>query len=225
MESRRSGAYSIGLVKRCFDVVFASLACLVLSPLLVIVALLIRIGDGGPVFYRGIRVGLNGRPFRIFKYRTMVVEAESIGGSSTADGDPRITMVGRVLRRYKIDELPQLLNVLLGEMSLVGPRPQVPWAVNLYSDGERALLAVRPGMTDYASILFRDEGALLKGVDDTDRTYLERIAPEKMRLGLEYVQHRSLWADTKIILATLGAVAGVDSRRCLNFARGDRECG
>jgi len=209
-----------GWTKRCFDVAFAGLACLLLSPLLGIVAVLVRLNNGGVVFHRGTRVGINGTPFRIFKYRTMVIEAESGGGSSTPDDDPRITWIGRVLRKYKIDELPQLLNVLRGEMSLVGPRPQVAWAVALYSDAERELLAVRPGMTDYASILFRDEGALLKGADDADRAYLARIAPEKMRLGLEYLRHRTLWTDVKILLATLGAIAGIDARRCLDFARG-----
>jgi lipopolysaccharide/colanic/teichoic acid biosynthesis glycosyltransferase len=206
--------------KRCVDVVLAGLGCFVLSPVLGAVALLVKLGDGASVFHRGVRVGLHGAPFRIFKYRTMIVEAESRGGSSTPDDDPRINRVGRVLRKYKLDELPQLFNVLRGEMSLVGPRPQVPWAVEHYADHERALLDVLPGMTDYASILFRDEGALLRGADDPDRAYLDQIAPEKIRLGLEYVRYRSLWTDVKILLATLGVVAGLDARRCLDFARG-----
>jgi lipopolysaccharide/colanic/teichoic acid biosynthesis glycosyltransferase/glycosyltransferase involved in cell wall biosynthesis len=209
-----------GRAKRCFDLALAGLGCLLLSPLLIAVALAVKLGDGHSVFHRGVRVGLHGVPFRLFKYRTMVVGAQSLGGSSTPDDDPRITRVGRVLRRYKLDELPQLFNVLRGEMSLVGPRPQVAWAVEHYTDHERALLDVLPGMTDYASILFHDEGALLRGADDPDRAYLERIAPEKIRLGLDYVLHRSLWTDTKILLATLGVVVGLDAKRCLDFVRG-----
>src|SRR5437773_11394427 len=172
-------------MKRSFDLIFSLLGLIVLAPVFAAVAVAIKIESAGPVFYRGVRAGRYGKAFRIFKFRTMVMNAEALGSASTPEDDQRITQVGRFLRKLKLDELPQLLNVLRGEMSLVGPRPQVPWAVNLYSDGERALLAVRPGMTDYASILFRDEGALLKGADDTDRTYLERIAPEEMRLGLE----------------------------------------
>jgi lipopolysaccharide/colanic/teichoic acid biosynthesis glycosyltransferase len=191
------------MLKRVFDVVFSALVLTLLSPVLVTIALAIKLTSRGPVFYRGERVGRGGRKFRIYKFRTMVVDAEQRGGSSTADDDPRITAVGRLLRKYKLDELPQFLNVLFGDMSVVGPRPQVAWAVELYTEEEKRLLDVRPGITDYASIKFRNEGEILRGSPDPDRTYLEVIAPEKIRLGLEYVRDHSLWLDCRIILLTV----------------------
>lgn len=203
------------MLKRAFDVALSSLGLLLLSPLLLIITLRIKLGSPGPLFYRGERVGLHGRKFRIYKFRTMVVNADKIGGSSTGDDDPRITPVGKFLRKYKLDELPQLINVLIGEMSLVGPRPQVQWAVDLYSEEEKALLTVRPGITDYASIVFRDEGAILKGSLDPDKDYLEKIAPTKLRLGLEYVRNHTVATDIKIILATIGAIVGKDPTWCL----------
>ncbi len=198
------------LAKRVVDLYFAALGLLLLSPLLLWIAFRIKWRDGGAVFYRGVRVGRRGRPFRIFKFRTMRPDADKIGGSSTPEDDPRITPVGRFLRRTKIDELPQLLNVLRGEMSLVGPRPQVPWAVALYTLEERKILSVRPGITDEASIRFRHEGEILKGSPDPDRTYLEKIAPEKTRLQLAYARSRGLWTDLRLILRTIGAVVGLD---------------
>jgi lipopolysaccharide/colanic/teichoic acid biosynthesis glycosyltransferase len=202
-------------MKRLVDVLRSTIALICSSPVLFGLAVLIKLDSRGPVFYRGVRVGRHGRPFRIFKFRTMVVNAEQLGASSSADDDPRLTRVGRFLRRYKFDEVPQLLNVLLGHMSLVGPRPQVQWAVDLYSEQERQLLSVRPGITDYASIRFRNEGEILRGSADPDRDYLEKIAPEKMRLALEYVRNRSLWIDTKIVLATVWAVLGGNPERIL----------
>jgi len=193
-------------MKRVFDIVFSTIGLIFFSPLLLILAFMIKKEDGGPIFYRGVRVGRYGKLFRIFKFRTMVVNAEKIGGSSTADDDPRITKIGKFIRKYKLDELPQLINVLKGEMSFVGPRPQVPWAVELYSEEEKLLITVRPGITDYASIKFKNESEILKGSEDPDRTYLEKIAPEKLRLGLEYVKNSSLWTDIKIIFATIKAV-------------------
>jgi lipopolysaccharide/colanic/teichoic acid biosynthesis glycosyltransferase len=174
--------------------------------------------DGGPLFYRGKRVGLQGTPFGIFKFRTMVMNAEQLGASSTADDDPRITRVGAWLRRYKLDEVPQLINVLSGDMSFVGPRPQVQWAVDLYTTKEKALLSARPGITDYASLLFRNEGELLRGSKDPDKDYLEKIAPAKTRLGLIYVQTRSFWLDLKILVATVLVAFGVDPAWCLPYA-------
>jgi lipopolysaccharide/colanic/teichoic acid biosynthesis glycosyltransferase len=172
----------------------------------VIVALLIKRGDGGPVFYRGLRVGRWGRPFRIYKFRTMVLNAEKIGGPSTSDDDPRITRVGRFLRKYKLDELPQLINVLKGEMSFVGPRPEVQLEVDLYTEGEEALLNVRPGITDYASIRFHDEGEILRGSPDPHEAYRRLIRPEKIKLGLEYVRNHSLWVDLRIMVETFGTL-------------------
>ncbi|MBI4687077.1 MAG: sugar transferase [Nitrospirae bacterium] len=194
------------LLKRIFDLSISLAGLFLLSPLLLIISLLIKLTSSGPVFYRGVRIGRFGKPFRILKFRTMVENAEKIGGTSTPDDDPRITGVGNTLRRYKLDELPQLINVLKGEMSFVGPRPQVPWAVELYSDEEKLLLSVRPGITDLASIKFRNEAEILKGSKAPDREYLEKIAPEKIRLGLEYVKNRSLVFDIKIIFSTLKAL-------------------
>jgi lipopolysaccharide/colanic/teichoic acid biosynthesis glycosyltransferase len=151
-------------------------------------------------------VGLGGITFRILKFRTMVVEAEKSGGSSTPEDDPRITRVGHMLRRWKLDEAPQLINVVRGEMSLVGPRPQVRWAVDLYTPEERRLLSVRPGITDWASVRFRNEAEILRGSDDPDRLYLEKIAPEKIRLGLWYVDNQTFLEDLRIIFATLRCV-------------------
>jgi lipopolysaccharide/colanic/teichoic acid biosynthesis glycosyltransferase len=142
----------------------------------------------------------------MLKFRSMIVNAEAVGGSSTPDDDPRVTKVGRFLRGAKLDELPQLINVLKGDMSFVGPRPQVQWAVDRYTPEERLVLTVRPGITDYASLRFANEGEILKGSTDPDRDYMEKIHPEKMRLSLEYVRSRSFATDLAIIGRTLGAV-------------------
>jgi len=172
----------------------------------VTIAILIKKEDGGPVFYRGVRVGRFGKTFRIFKFRTMVINAEKLGGPSTADDDPRITKVGKLIRKFKLDELPQLINVLKGEMSVVGPRPEVQMYVDMFTQEEKAILSVRPGITDWASIWNPDEGAILAGSSDPEKTYMEKIRPEKMRLQLKYVMEGSFWVDLKIILWTLKAV-------------------
>lgn len=179
---------------------------ILLSPLLAAIALVVTIGSPGPVFYRGLRAGRRGEPFRLLKFRTMVMNADQIGGPSSSADDPRITPSGAFLRRYKLDELPQLLNVLTGEMSLVGPRPEVIPEVLLYTEDEKRLLDVRPGMTDWASIRFRNEGEILRGSADPHAAYRIKIRPEKIRLGLEYVDRRSFWIDCKIIVNTLKAI-------------------
>jgi len=194
------------LAKRALDLGGALLGLLVLLPVFVVIGIAVKVSSPGPVLYAAPRVGRHGRMFRMYKFRTMVVDAEQLGGSSTPDDDPRITRVGRWLRRYKLDELPQLLNVLNGTMSLVGPRPQVQWAVDRYSPEERKVLEVLPGITDYASLHFPNEGEILRGSADPDRDYMEKIHPEKMRLALEYVRHRSLATDVGIIFKTLFAV-------------------
>jgi lipopolysaccharide/colanic/teichoic acid biosynthesis glycosyltransferase len=193
-------------MKRLFDIAISSFGLFVISPLLLVIALLIKLDSPGSVFYRGARVGLFGKPFRILKFRTMIEDAEVAGTASTPEDDPRVTRFGRILRKYKLDELPQLFNVLVGQMSLVGPRPQVLWAVERYSQDEKALLSVRPGITDYASLRFREEGEILRGSSDPDKDYFEKIHPEKMRLGLEYIRKRTFWLDFQILTKTLGAV-------------------
>jgi len=193
-------------MKRSFDLILSLLGLIVLAPPLAALALLIKLDSPGPVFYRGVRAGRFGKPFRIFKFRTMVMNADKIGGPSSAADDPRITRVGQFLRRYKLDELPQLLNVAKGEMSLVGPRPEVLQEVLLYTEEEKRLLEVRPGITDWASIRFRNEGEILRGSADPHAAYREKIRPEKIRLGLEYVERRSFLTDCKIIASTLKAI-------------------
>lgn len=178
-----------------------------LAPLLLWIGRRIRKEDSGSVFYRGERVGMEGRTFRIFKFRTMIVDADKTGVSSTSDEDPRITNTGRFLRKHKLDELPQLINVLKGEMSLVGPRPEVARYVDMMTKEERgAILSVRPGITDWASLWNNDEGAVLAGSSDPEKAYLEEIRPEKIRLQLKYVQEHSFWIDLRIILRTILAI-------------------
>jgi lipopolysaccharide/colanic/teichoic acid biosynthesis glycosyltransferase len=193
-------------MKRLFDFVVSSAGLVVLLPLLAVLAIVLKRESTGPVFYRGLRAGRHGKPFRIFKFRTMVMDADKIGGPTSSADDPRITRVGNFLRRYKLDELPQLINVLKGEMSLVGPRPEVVQEVLLYTEEERHLLEVRPGITDWASIRFRNEGEILRGSADPHQAYREKIRPEKIRLGLEYVRSHSFMTDCKIIVNTLKAL-------------------
>jgi lipopolysaccharide/colanic/teichoic acid biosynthesis glycosyltransferase len=194
------------MTKRLFDIILALIGLVALSPLFAIIALLIKLDSKGPVFYKGTRVGKDGRLFKMYKFRTMVANADQIGGDSTPDDDPRITRVGRFLRKYKLDELSQLINVLKGEMSLVGPRPQVKWVVDLYTPQEQQLLTVRPGITDHASLHFVNHGEILRGSANPERDYMEKIHPEKMHISLEYVRTRSFWADIKIILQTIAAI-------------------
>jgi len=191
------------MLKRLVDITLSSVALIILSPLFFVVAILIKLDSHGPVFFRGTRIGKDGSPFRIYKFRTMVDNAEKIGGPSTPADDPRLTKIGKILRRYNLDELPQFINVLNGEMSIVGPRPEVPQYVKIFTEEEREILTVRPGITDWASIWNPDEGAVLAGSDDPEKEYLEKIWPEKHRLELEYVQNHSLWIDFKIMFTTL----------------------
>lgn len=188
------------------DFTLALAGLLILSPILILIALFIKLDSPGPVFYLSKRVGWHGKPFKMMKFRTMVVDADKMGASSTPDDDPRITRAGKLLRHYKLDELPQLFNVLRGEMSFVGPRPQVQWAVDLYTEEERRVLSVRPGITDYASLKFANEGEILKGSSHPDRDYMEKIHPEKMRLSLEYLDKQSLRTDFQILFQTIKAI-------------------
>ena len=161
------------VAKRCFDITFSGLGLLALSPLLLVISVLVKVSDCGPAFYRQQRVGRGGVPFRIWKFRTMVVNAEKLGLSVTKDGDPRITRMGRLLRKTKLDELPQLWNVLVGEMSFVGPRPEVQRYVDRYSAEQRQILELKPGITDLATLEFRNEEELLATASDTEKLYLE----------------------------------------------------
>lgn len=190
------------MLKRFFDIT----ACLIALPFIVpffgAIGIIIKLNSPGPVFYRGWRTGLEGKAFRIFKFRTMVVDAEKIGGPSTALNDRRLTEFGKFLRKYKIDELPQIINVLKGEMSLVGPRPQVEEYTRLYDDNEKVILSVKPGLTDYASIEFINLDQVL-GDDSVDEKYLKEIEPEKNKLRVKYVKEHSFGIDSKIIFMTM----------------------
>ena len=192
--------------KRAMDIVISAAALCVLWPVLLLIALAIVVDDPGPVFYRQVRVGRGGKPFRIFKFRTMVVDADKKGLSITVGRDSRITRVGAFLRKTKLDELAQLLNVLCGQMSFVGPRPEVPRYVELYTPYQRQVLLVRPGITDYASIAYRNENYLLAGADDPERMYIETIMPDKIELNMRYLREISPLADVRLILKTIIAV-------------------
>lgn len=190
--------------KHLFDFVSSLAGLVLLSPLFVVIAVWIRIDSSGPVFFRQVRVGRHGRPFRIFKFRTMYEDAEARGRKITVGDDPRITRAGRFLRKFKLDELPQLFNVIKGEMSLVGPRPEVPRYVEFYPEEvRRQVLSIRPGITDFASILYKDESTVLAGAADPEATYVNVILPEKLKYFVRYVSERTLWLDFKIILLTL----------------------
>jgi lipopolysaccharide/colanic/teichoic acid biosynthesis glycosyltransferase len=196
------------LIKRLFDIVGASVALLLLWPLLLAVALWIKLDSPGPVFFRQERVGRHGVPVRIHKFRTMVIDAPARGLQITVGADPRITRAGAFLRRTRIDELPQFIDVLQGTMSLVGPRPEVPRYVALYPSAlrERAL-AVRPGITDPSSIEFIDEAERLARAADPEREYVEVILPQKVRAAAEYAEQATLWSDLRVLWRTLGALA------------------
>jgi lipopolysaccharide/colanic/teichoic acid biosynthesis glycosyltransferase len=189
-------------MKRLFDILAAVAGLLLLSPVLLTVAVAVRLGSAGPVFFRQERIGRGGRPFHIFKFRTMVQDAAKMGGPITFGDDPRITPIGRWLRRTKLDETPQLFNILVGDMSAVGPRPEVPRYVEMFRDDYNIILQVRPGVTDLASLKYRDEAAILGRAADPEEEYVRVVLPEKIRLAKEYVANHSLRLDLSIILGT-----------------------
>ena len=193
----------MSLSKRVMDVTCSGLGMLLLSPPLLAIALAVWLGDRGPVLYRQERVGRGGRPFTMLKFRSMVAGADSKGRLVTVGGDARVTPVGRWIRRLKLDELPQLLNVLKGEMSLVGPRPEVQRYVDLYTAEQWPVLDLVPGITDPASIKYRDEEAVLAGYDDPDRAYVEVVMPDKIAINLSYAARATVLSDLAVILRTL----------------------
>ena len=194
------------VLKRLMDIVISGGALLVIWPVLLVVALAIKIDDPGPVFYRQVRVGRGGKTFRIFKFRTMVVDADKKGLAITVGRDNRITRVGALLRRTKLDELAQLINVFTGDMSFVGPRPEVQKYVDLYTPYQRQVLLVRPGITDYASIAYRNENDMLAGAEDPERMYIDVIMPDKIELNMKYLREISPAADIRLIFGTILAV-------------------
>lgn len=203
--------------KRLTDLVVSLIAIVVFGPLMLALAALIKLGSRGPVFYRGERAGRTGTTFQILKFRSMVVDAERIGGFSTAIDDHRLTPIGRFLRKYKLDELPQFFNVLLGDMSLVGPRPQVLYYTSRYSGDELLILTVRPGITDLASLYFVDMDAVL-GTGDVDARYQAEIEPVKNQLRIRYVREQSYLLDLRILVETAFKLIGVANVTGLNVS-------
>jgi len=192
------------MVKRAFDIIVSSFGLIIASPLILILAVWIKLNSKGSVFYKGERVGKNGKIFKMFKFRSMVSNADQIGGPSTAGDDFRLTKLGRFMKKFQLDEVPQLINVLKGEMSLVGPRPEVKMYVDVMTDEERNIIfSVKPGMTDLASLFNFHEGEVLRGSLDPEKTYMEKIRPEKIRLQMKYVKNRSFLLDLKIVIKTI----------------------
>jgi lipopolysaccharide/colanic/teichoic acid biosynthesis glycosyltransferase len=189
--------------KRGFDIIASLTGLIVLSPLFLITALLVKLSDGGPVFYRQSRIGQQFRPFLLLKFRTMVVDADRAGALITTKGDQRITPVGRFLRKTKLDELPQLINVLIGEMSIVGPRPEVAKYVEMFrNEHYNDILTIKPGITDYAAIEFRNEETLLKGFHSPEEGYIKEVLPRKITLYRRYVKEMSFFTDLQLIFLT-----------------------
>jgi lipopolysaccharide/colanic/teichoic acid biosynthesis glycosyltransferase len=190
-------------MKRLLDIVVSLVGLICLLPLMLLVAVLIKLDSSGPVFFRQERIGRGFRPFQILKFRTMLNNAQTKGRLITLAQDPRITRVGRILRQTKIDELPQLINVLKGEMSLVGPRPEVSRYVRAFQKDYEEILKVRPGMTDLASLKYRNEEAILSNSDDPDEEYVSHVLPDKIRLAKDYLERSSFLFDLSVILKTL----------------------
>ena len=191
------------IFKRGFDLLISTSGLIILSPFMILICLLIVIDDGTPVIYKAGRVGKNGRIFRMFKFRTMIRNAEKAGPSSASSSDSRITKTGRFLRKYKLDELPQLLNVFTGQMSIIGPRPEEKKFTDLFNEEEQMILSVKPGITDWASLLNSNEGKILEGSEDPDQTYMDLIRPGKIELQLKYVRNSNFLVDLKILFLTL----------------------
>lgn len=192
--------------KRCFDITASFFGILFLLIPFAAVAVAVKCSSRGPVFFRQVRVGKNGREFRIYKFRTMVADAEKKGMQITVGSDSRVTGIGRVLRKTKVDELPQLFNVFAGQMSFVGPRPEVPHYVDMYSDYQKNVLRIKPGITELASIVYRDENDVLAKSEDPERTYIEEIMPEKIKLNMQYMQKMNVFYDIYLIFRTFAAV-------------------
>lgn len=190
------------MLKRIFDIISSLFGLILLSPFMIIIAILIKLDSKGPIFFKQVRVTKNGREFKIFKYRTMRVGSDKFS-QITVGKDSRITKVGDFLRKYKLDEIPQLINVLIGDMSLVGPRPEVPKYVALYTEEQREILKVRAGITDYASIEFSNENDILANEADPEKAYIEKIMPRKIELNKKYLSEISVMTDIKIILLTI----------------------
>lgn len=193
-------------MKRLFDIIASGCGLIILSPLLLVIAIWIKCDSEGSVFYRQVRVGKNNKDFRIYKFRSMRTGADKAGLITVGGRDPRVTRSGYYIRKYKLDELAQLINVFVGDMSLVGPRPEVRKYVDMYTPEQMHVLDVRPGVTDLASIRYRNENELLEKAEDPDKYYIEVIMQDKLRINLEYVDNHSFWYDIKLIFGTFWAI-------------------
>ncbi|MFH1551436.1 MAG: sugar transferase [bacterium] len=192
------------MAKRLFDIIFSLIGIILSSPFLLLFSILIKIESPGPAFYKGERMGKDGKIFKMFKFRSMVMNADKIGGPSTSADDERLLKIGKFLRRYQLDELPQFINILKADMSFVGPRPEVPSEIERYSrEDKKIILSVRPGLTDLATLENVHEEEILKGEKDPHEAYRRLIQPKKIKLAKKYVQNRSFWLDIKIILRTV----------------------
>ena len=191
------------MLKQLFDIFFSLIGSIILSPVFIIISLLIVIDSKGGIFYTQERTGKNENPFNLYKFRTMKTGSDKKGLLTIGSKDNRVTKVGYFLRKSKIDELPQLFNVLIGNMSLVGPRPEVKQYTAMYTTEQKKVFSVRPGITDYASIAYRNENELLTKSDNPEKTYVETIMPDKLKLNLKYISEQSLWTDIKIIIKTI----------------------
>jgi lipopolysaccharide/colanic/teichoic acid biosynthesis glycosyltransferase len=191
------------MIKRLFDLVIALPLLILVSPILVVIGILIKLNSRGPIFYLQKRVGINGTDFFIYKFRTMRIGADKLGLLTVGGRDPRVTSVGYFLRKYKLDELPQLINVVNGTMSLVGPRPEVRKYVDLYNAEQRKVLNAKPGITDYASIEYADENNLLAASTNPEQTYIEEVMPAKLKLNMKYISEQGIITDIKIIFSTI----------------------
>ncbi len=189
--------------KRVFDILASSVGIMVLSPILIVIAIAIKCDSNGEILFKQKRVGMNEKTFNIFKFRTMVTNAEKLGKQITVGNDCRITKIGSFLRKYKLDELPQLFNVLLGDMSLVGPRPEVPRYVELYTDEQKEVFKVRPGITDLASLKYSDENDILANIENPEEHYINVIMQDKLELNLEYIKKSNVFFDIYIIIKTI----------------------
>ena len=194
-------------MKRLFDIIASACGLVVLSPLFAVLAVWIKLDSKGPVFYRQARVGKDNRDFRLFKFRSMRPEADKGSLITIGARDPRVTRSGYFIRKYKLDEFPQLINVFIGDMSLVGPRPEVRHYVDYYTPEQMRILSVKPGITSLASIRYRNENEILEGAEDPEKTYIEKVMPDKLAIDLEYVDHASLLTDLRLIFRTFAAIA------------------
>ena len=194
-------------MKRLFDIVASALGLVVLSPVFAVLAVWIKADSKGPVFYRQTRVGRDNKDFRLFKFRSMRPDSDKLGLITVGGRDPRVTRSGYYIRKYKLDEFPQLINVFKGDMSLVGPRPEVRKYVDMYTPEQMCVLSVRPGITSLASIRYRNENDILAAAEDPDQCYIDKVMPDKLAIDLEYVERATLWNDIKLIFSTFKEIA------------------